>query len=235
MDLYLPDGQFIEDVDLVNDVCIEGSYIYSGSFNPLHDGHKTIASLFDNVVFEVSKTRYEKEPYTDQDIIHLTDQFAWKFPVVVTDKTLFLEKVELFNQFSPKAYIMGYDTFKRFLEMTTPDDIKTSFDIVAVGRKVDGVNLNPKDLWNDQLPINVSFVDLYMEVSSTQMREEIRKKKVRTNKFNTIKSFEEIKSAMSLYEDYEVVTEKGYKVVIVSQVMCAGEKLILRRKLESYV
>jgi nicotinic acid mononucleotide adenylyltransferase len=231
MNLYMPDGQFIEDVDLMNDVCIEGSYIYSGSFNPLHDGHKTIANLFENVVFEVSQTRYEKEPYTDQDIIRLTDQFAWKFPIVVTDKTLFLDKVELFNEFSPKAFIMGYDTFKRFLEMTTSDDIKTPFNIVAVGRKVDGINLNPKDLWNDQLPINVTFVDLYMEISSTQIRKDAHI----VNSFNTTKSIEEIKKAMLIYNEYDIILEKGYKVVVINQVMCAGEKLILRRKLESYV
>lgn len=63
--LYMPDGQIIE-----NPTELKGK-IYSGSFNPLHEAHKSIAEKFDDTIFEISQTRYEKEPYSDEKITEL--------------------------------------------------------------------------------------------------------------------------------------------------------------------
>ena len=46
--------------------------IYPGSFNPLHEGHKGIYQLLRrqgfNVVFEMSKSRFQKPAYSKFDI-----------------------------------------------------------------------------------------------------------------------------------------------------------------------
>lgn len=67
---------------------------------------------------------------------------------------------------------MGYDTFERFLNMT--EEIPIPFKVIAVGRKLNGVNKDPRDLWHNQIEnLEVEFVDLYMEISSSKIRTQL--------------------------------------------------------------
>lgn len=107
--LYSPDGQIKTNVEFCSPV-----HIYSGSFNPLHRGHKKIYEVMPkkNSYFEYSLNRKDKDPHS---IIHTEDivrQFSWYAPLLITNAATFLDKIYYLNAEHPTFHI-GYDTFKR--------------------------------------------------------------------------------------------------------------------------
>lgn len=74
--------------------------ILSGSYNPLHDGHRL---LYENVVdkfssikrlcFELSLKRYNKEMLSLEELDKRARQFRNYAPLVVTNSSLFIDKV----------------------------------------------------------------------------------------------------------------------------------------------
>jgi nicotinic acid mononucleotide adenylyltransferase len=74
--------------------------ILSGSYNPLHDGHRL---LYENVVdkfssikrlcFELSLNRYNKETLSLEELEKRAKQFRNYAPLVITNSPLFIDKV----------------------------------------------------------------------------------------------------------------------------------------------
>jgi len=91
------------------------SVVFPGSFDPLHDGHRLMARLAEEiaegpVAFELSITNVEKPML---DFIEIRDRLA-RFPpeatVWLTRAATFLEKTEIFPD---ATFVLGADTFKR--------------------------------------------------------------------------------------------------------------------------
>jgi len=92
--------------------------ILSGSFNPLHNGHKqlaTIASkiLKSRVAYELSVSNVDKPSLSKVEICNRLLQFYGEGDVVITDAVLFEEKAKIFPGCT---FVIGIDTATRILD-----------------------------------------------------------------------------------------------------------------------
>lgn len=71
--------------------------IISGSFNPLHEGHKNIYETvkrqfpFSGTYYEISIARFGKDSYSVEKMVQILGQFD--APVIVTNAPTYLEKI----------------------------------------------------------------------------------------------------------------------------------------------
>lgn len=89
-----------------------------GSFNPLHEGHTTLAAvaaarLGMPVHFELSSANVDKPDLPAEEIKKRVDQFARVGPVWVTRAATFVEKAALFPG---AAFVVGWDTALRLVD-----------------------------------------------------------------------------------------------------------------------
>lgn len=97
-------------------------HVYSGSFNPLHDGHKAIyreATVWDkNACYELSINRFDKPAITPEDLERRARQFIYHgAPLLITNVAKFVEKAGVlrtkgFNS----VFHVGADTLNRVFE-----------------------------------------------------------------------------------------------------------------------
>ncbi len=92
--------------------------ILPGSFNPLHNGHKQLASiaskiLKSRVVYELSVTNVDKPNLSKAEICKRLLQFYGEGDVVITDAVLFEEKAKVFPGCT---FVIGIDTATRILD-----------------------------------------------------------------------------------------------------------------------
>jgi nicotinamide mononucleotide (NMN) deamidase PncC len=180
--LYLPDGKKAEHTLLTHDKHV----LFSGSFNPLHDGHKQIADEVQmvsgkEVVFILCADHPYKGVVPDEDIQRRVQQFAWHAPALVLRRcSLYIEMAEAFPGFS---FVLGADTLKRLLDqkyyteftvlsmLKRFQELKTRF---YVARRDEGAGVFPLSETLKSVPeeFHALFTELSVvnSLSSTQLR-----------------------------------------------------------------
>lgn len=95
-----------------------GRVVFPGSFDPLHDGHRRMAALAEEVAeapvaFELSVTNVDK-PMLDYAEIHArVDGIGGERTLWLTRAATFLEKTEIFPE---STFVLGADTFIRLAD-----------------------------------------------------------------------------------------------------------------------
>ncbi len=104
------------------------SVLLPGAFNPLHEGHRGLASVAERrlgrpVLFELSVQNVDKPPLTAAEIRRRAHQFAWHTDLVLTRAPAFVEKAMLF----PGAtFAIGADTAVRIVSPRYYGDSETA-------------------------------------------------------------------------------------------------------------
>jgi hypothetical protein len=114
--------------------------IYSGTFDPLHEGHlelfETAREVRGSCVFELSISNYTKGFHPRERIEKVAAQFVGRAPLLVTRSRTFVEKEKLFDW--PVAFVLGADIFEKILEY----DPKPISHLLVANRVIDGETLH---------------------------------------------------------------------------------------------
>eukprot|EP00727_Mastigamoeba_balamuthi_P012627 m51a1_g7988 hypothetical protein (389) ;mRNA; f:84885-95619 len=190
-------GELCVSVSAEGDVggALPGRHVYTGSFNPFHEGHRSLLlALEEHVgvqpVIEISATNVDKPPLSTDEALRRVAQFAGRWDVLVTAAPLFVHKARLLPR---SVFVVGYDTAARVLD---PKYYGGSADAAAAalaeirergcsflvaGRLKDGV-FRTFAAARSQLPLpqfHSMFADIpesvfRCDISSTQLRKEGR-------------------------------------------------------------
>lgn len=177
------DGYLIADEQFANPALL------SGSFNPLHAGHRQMAELAAerldcSLYFELPVINADKDPIDAVEVCRRVAQFADEAPVVLTTAPLFSQKAQLF----PGAtFVVGVDTAVRLVQprfyQNDPKQMRTAFEqirkagcrFLVVGRLADDEFLTLADL---DLPAEhrdlfegVAEEEFRVDISSTEIRQ----------------------------------------------------------------
>lgn len=161
-----PSDSFPDGFEVFDDISIpESSLVYSGSFNPFHEGHarltkaalselssKDPGSLCDlPVVFEIAVVNADKPPLSRDEIFSRVKEFSpsgnatkllrelgiSNFAVCVTSRPLFATKVDLFPNC---RFLLGTDTLLRLFDEKYYDHSRDNM-LIATGKLMEGCQL----------------------------------------------------------------------------------------------
>jgi nicotinic acid mononucleotide adenylyltransferase/nicotinamide mononucleotide (NMN) deamidase PncC len=163
--------------------------IFPGSFDPLHDGHRLMARIAEEIAerplaYELSIANVDKPALDYQEIESRAAQFRGQ-TLWLTRAATFIEKFEIFPQ---STFVMGADTFARLAEPKYYGGSQEAADravrtiaenargLIVFGRARDGVFEEPAKLPAPEplrrIAYFVSQREFRIDISSTALRRE---------------------------------------------------------------
>lgn len=169
-------------------------YVYSGSFNPLHDGHIKIANhVYNNyvkgndvdrrLVFEITKRNADKGSVSERDIRDRVNSIAGiGFETEVTDCDTFSSKFfELNKRYKDQnvviTFVVGDDTLERINDLKYYHDSEECFETVNTILKNNGVQYLVIPRYERQIELRPILKEMCfwtdfepVNISSTELR-----------------------------------------------------------------
>jgi hypothetical protein len=161
---------------------LPGIALLSGSFHPLHDGHRHMAEvaarkLGQPVYFELPLVNADKAAIDPAEAQRRLAQFAGQAPVILSRAPLFSQKIRFYPH---SVFILGLDTATRLVEPrfynNSPVEMRAALQAIraagcrflVAGRLVGDQFLTARDI---ALPNR--FHELFEEISETEFRMDI--------------------------------------------------------------
>ncbi len=162
--------------------------IFSGSFNPLHEGHEDLARAASRIMdkpvsFELSVANVDKPPLREDEVRRRVAQFAGKGSVVLTRAPVFYKKAQLLPGCT---FVIGADTAVRLVDpryygggaqmMTALEGMRQMDCRILVAGRADGSVF--RTLSDVQIPDGLERMfsaipesEFRSDISSTQIRD----------------------------------------------------------------
>jgi hypothetical protein len=161
---------------------LPGIALLSGSFNPLHDGHRHMAEvaarkLGQPVYFELPLVNADKAAIDPAEARRRVEQFAGQAPVILSRAPLFSQKAHFYPH---SVFVLGLDTAARLVEPrfynNNPAEMRAALQAIrtagcrflVAGRLVKDQFLTARDIAQPN-----RFHELFEEISETEFREDI--------------------------------------------------------------
>lgn len=166
---------------------LSGIAVLSGSFNPLHEGHRTLAQVAEArlgqpVYFELPLINADKDPIDLTEARRRALQFAGFAPIILSRAPLFNDKAAFFPR---STFILGADTAARLVSprFYQNEDVEAALEtlrnhgaqFLVAGRSSKGEFTTLSDLAIPEA-FRAMFSELpesafHMDISSTELRE----------------------------------------------------------------
>jgi hypothetical protein len=166
-----------------------GIALLSGSFNPLHEGHRQMAEvaarrLGQPVYFELPLVNADKAAIDPAEAQRRLAQFAGWAPVILSRAPLFSQKIQFYPH---SVFILGLDTATRLVELrfyhNDPAEMRAALQAIrtagcrflVAGRLVGDHFLTVRDT-----PLPNRFHELFESIPETEFRVDISSTLLRT-------------------------------------------------------
>jgi hypothetical protein len=163
--------------------------ILSGSFNPLHEGHKKLRDAAEQwlngpVFYELPITNADKHPLNFQEISHRRHQFE-THPLALTNAPTFVQKAEFLQNVT---FVVGFDTAERIIQSRYyGGEVELMQQALVKIRNVKCQFLVAGRIWDEtfltlsNLPIPIGYEDLFEELPESAFRQDVSSTEHRPN------------------------------------------------------